>query len=158
VSPSRLEGKLGSRLYDKKTGRNAQYGLEQQVNWPTTTVGDSRNSARHTTTTGVMHSGTTLVDAVRIWPTPTVQEAGKICNRPNHGQVGLSNHPAIQGACERKRLNKSRAGLPDQERANTIGKSQGQLNPAWVEHLMGLPPGWTQLSIDWIASDSSETE
>ena len=35
VSVSRLEGKLGSRLYDKKTGRNAQYGLEQQVNWPT---------------------------------------------------------------------------------------------------------------------------
>jgi hypothetical protein len=31
------------------------------------------------------------------WPTPTVQEAGKIGNKANYGQLGLSNHPAIVG-------------------------------------------------------------
>jgi len=52
------------------------------LEWPTATVGDSRSSARHTTTTGVSHSGTTLVDAVRIWPTPT----GIHADRGNHDE------------------------------------------------------------------------
>lgn len=41
--------------------------------WPTATVSDSRSAARGTTTTGVMHPGTMLTDAVRQWGTPTVQ-------------------------------------------------------------------------------------
>ena len=39
-------------------------------------------------------------------------------------------------------------GLLDQANLNTTGKSQesqGKLNPNWVEHLMGLPAGWTDL-------------
>ena len=39
-------------------------------------------------------------------------------------------------------------GLQDQANPNTNGKSQesqGKLNPNWVEHLMGLPAGWTDL-------------
>ena len=117
--------------------------------WPTATVGDSRDTARGTTKTGVMHKGSTLTDATRTWPTPTVQEAGKISNRPNFGQTGLSNHPSIQGKTTRQKLNKSRDGLPDQDRSNTIGKSQGQLNPDWVEQLMGIPVGWTCPSSEW---------
>jgi hypothetical protein len=39
--------------------------------WPTATVGDSQNAARETTSTGVSHPGTTLVDEVRKWGTPT---------------------------------------------------------------------------------------
>ncbi len=39
--------------------------------WPTPVVTDAASAARHTTTTGVMHPGTTLTDAVRLWPTPT---------------------------------------------------------------------------------------
>jgi hypothetical protein len=39
-------------------------------------------------------------------------------------------------------------GLLDQANPNTTGKSQGlqgKLNPDWVEQLMGLPVGWTDL-------------
>ena len=43
------------------------------------------------------------------WPTPTVAEADKIGNRPNYGQKGLSNHPALVGKVERKKMNKSKA-------------------------------------------------
>lgn len=43
--------------------------------WPTSTVADSRSSARGTTTTGVMHTGTMLTDAIRQWPTPTASSA-----------------------------------------------------------------------------------
>lgn len=44
--------------------------------WPTATDADSRSSARHTTTTGVMHPGTMLTDAVRLWRTPDAPNAG----------------------------------------------------------------------------------
>lgn len=41
--------------------------------WPTPNVADPRSSGRHTTTTGVMHPGTTLTDAARdLWATPRV--------------------------------------------------------------------------------------
>lgn len=45
--------------------------------WPTATDGDSRASGRHTTTTGVMHPGTSLTDAMRQWPTPNVPNGGR---------------------------------------------------------------------------------
>jgi hypothetical protein len=32
-----------------------------------------------------------------------------------------------------------------------------KLNPNWVEQLMGLPVGWTQLPTEWTDYDSSET-
>lgn len=38
--------------------------------WPTAVTQDSESAARHTTETGVMHSGTTLTDAAREWQTP----------------------------------------------------------------------------------------
>jgi hypothetical protein len=33
----------------------------------------------------------------------------------------------------------------------------GKLNPNWVEQLMGVPVGWTQLPVEWTDFDSSET-
>lgn len=79
------------------------------------------------------------------WPTPTVAEGGKISNTANFGQKALSNHPAIQGTPDRLPLNKSKGGLPDLDRSSTRGKSRGQLNPDWVDTLMGFPIGWTGL-------------
>ena len=36
-------------------------------------------------------------------------------------------------------------GQQDQPKPSTNGKNQGLLNPNWVEQLMGLPVGWTDL-------------
>lgn len=45
------------------------------------------------------------------WPTVTTAEAGKISNQRNHGQIGLSNHPAIRGeAVTRPKMEKDRLG------------------------------------------------
>ncbi len=109
------------------------------------------------------------------WPTPTTAEGTKIGNQPNFGQVGLSNHPSIVGQPDRAKLNKSgknqeswptprankvhpeiteknREHLANRKKANLeediaghCGKATGKLNPSWVEHLMGLPAGWTDL-------------
>ena len=68
---------------------------------------------------------------------------GKVSNSPNFGQKALSNHPEIQGEPDREVRAKPVAGQPDPEKRSTFGKSQGLLNPAWVEQLMNFPVGWT---------------
>jgi hypothetical protein len=113
----------------------------------------------------------TLQTAVQ-WPTPTVQEAEKTSNQPNYGQLGLSNHPSIVGLPDREKRSKSgrsqeqwptpaavpygtnqggaagRTGKvrPSLESAN---RAQGKLSPNWVEQLMGLEVGLTQLPTEW---------
>ena len=47
-------------------------------------------------------------------------------------------------------------GQQDQPKPSTNGKSQGLLNPSWVEQLMGLPVGWTDLG-SW-ATESSQQQ
>tara|TARA_Y100001973_G_C5192780_1_gene332088 strand:+ start:780 stop:1745 length:966 start_codon:yes stop_codon:yes gene_type:complete len=47
---------------------------------------------------------------VKMWPTPTAAEAGKISNQANYGQKGLSNHPEIVGKPTRPKEKKSEKG------------------------------------------------
>jgi hypothetical protein len=110
--------------------------------------------------------GAKLRDAVihheKNWPTPTTAEGTKIGNQPNFGQVGLSNHPSIVGQPDRAKLNKSgksqgsqqwptprvfmhKDSTKDRGKSNLGEKVRGKLNPDWVEQLMGLPVGWTDL-------------
>ncbi len=78
--------------------------------WPTPCTTDAKDSARATTTTGVMNPGTSLTDAIRSHlPHPTLER-------------GLR------------------------------GAKAAVLSPAFVEALMGLPEGWTQIADD-VASD-----
>lgn len=93
--------------------------------WPTPVTTDSKAAARGTTTTGVMHSGTTLTDAIRLWPTPTASEYGS----SNNGSPGDGRE---------KFATAGKASLSTEAR-----REGGTLNPAWVEALMGFPLGWT---------------
>ena len=130
---------------NRKSGRHSSGTtlIDAITIWPTPTAHLSKEGAYPAEFTRNTISLTAMAQPIENWPTPTTAEGGKISNRPNKGQIGLSNHPSIQGECTREPLNKSRGGQQDQDRNSTIGKSQGQLNPAWVEQLMGLPPGWT---------------
>lgn len=92
IKGERLEGELGGRLYDKETGRNAQYGLSQQV----------------------------------AWPTP---------NTPSGGPTkDGSAPPGMNGGKGHREMLKGQ--FPPSAR----------LNPDWVEQLMDVEVGWTQLS------------
>jgi hypothetical protein len=110
--------------------------------------------------------------AAQNWPTPTTAEGTKIGNQANFGQVGLSNHPSIVGHPDQANPNtngKNRESWPtpretmsrdatyDRGKGNLGEVAQGKLNPDWVEHLMGLPVGWTQLPTAWIDSGCSAT-
>ena len=65
--------------------------------------------------------------AVALWPTPQGSD--------NRDRGNLST-PAIKRRVEKgKQLNLSMS----------VSETSGQLNPTWVEWLMGFPSGWTDL-------------
>ena len=67
----------------------------------------------------------TLGKAVKLWHTPTM-------------------HDYKAGASDTVRHASLAAEVNRQKEAATVGS--GQLNPAWVEWLMGFPIGWTELN------------
>lgn len=86
--------------------------------------------------------GAKLRDAVETyekknWPTVTVGEEKYRIKGNSQASKCLSAMAA-----------RGELGHPDQANHSTTGKSQGsqgKLNPDWVEQLMGLPVGWTDL-------------
>lgn len=113
--------------YAKGCGCPSMNDLQIQVMqmWPTPNANDA---ARGADTSAMKKSrgagGPNLLGAIQDWPTPTCAEADKIGGRPNYGQLGLNNHPAIRGERTREKGEKSR-GLQDQEIRSTDGKSRG---------------------------------
>ena len=71
------------------------------------------------------------------WPTP---RANKV-------------HPEITDQNREQLANRRKANL-EEDVAGHCGKATGKLNPNWVEQLMGLPVGWTDLG-SW-ATESSQ--
>lgn len=135
------------------------------TSWPTATVFDVTGGSyptqlvngqwrsKHSKDPDSPWYGAKLKDAVetaeKMWPTPDVAQAQKVSNRPNYGQLGLANHPEVHGqTVDRPKMQKDRLGRQGQVKNNTNGNSQeqfGKLNPYWVEHLMGIETGWTDL-------------
>jgi len=76
------------------------------------------------------------------WPTPSARDY-KGTNSIEHIMGNTASKRGHMGQLPNAIL---KDGLADQEKTNTTGKNQGQhLNPNWVEQLMGLPVGWTDL-------------
>jgi hypothetical protein len=71
-------------------------------------------------------SAITLVDQVKNWPTPAARDS-KRSNSAKH----LSTGHHINQLANKVKLN----------------KTEGQLNADWVELLMGLPIGWTDIDV-----------
>lgn len=103
-------GSVRARLPD---GRTSNRGLEAQVLFPTAQARDFKGSSGRS----LKGEELDLPTAVKLWPTPTTQDAS------NNGGPSQSE----------------RNSLP----LNAI--VGGSLNPQWVEWLMGYPEGWTDL-------------
>jgi hypothetical protein len=73
------------------------------------------------------HSQITLNRAVKLWPTPRASE---------YKGVGPLNSKSHNHMLEKKYLNAT---------VQQVEQTTGSLNPTWVEWLMGLPLGWTDL-------------
>jgi hypothetical protein len=139
--------------------------------WPTPNTRDSSSAARHTTTTGIMHPGTTLTDAVRgdLWPTPTAEPYGSSQNGINgiggEAERPSANTPSLARLSRSflRGLARDSSGapslltdqswpLPFPEEVSACASpatpwaaspAKPQLNPVFVEWLMGWPLGWT---------------
>lgn len=83
---------------------NGASGYGSSDGWPTPVSTDSANAARHTTTTGLSHPGTSLTDAIRSWPTPT----GRISN---DGE-GIESWERRAASLKEKHYNGNGAGVP----------------------------------------------
>jgi len=83
--------------------------------------------------------GEQQISWVLFWPTP---KANKV-------------HPMITDKNREKLVARNKANLEEVIAGNCNGAT-GQLNPAWVEWLMGYPMGWTELK-DWATPSSRKS-
>lgn len=77
-------------------------------------------------------------------------------DRDNHNTIGRSQE---SWSTPEARNNKGYHNQKDGSKILKLGSQAGKglLNPNWVEQLMGLPAGWTQIETELIDSDYSET-
>ena len=119
------DGKRGARKPDGKRGM-ALSDLSAPQMWPTPQHRDFRTGEAHRFTDPQRSQN--LNDAVAFWPTPTASD---------HKGSG----PTLIRKDGKNRLN-DRLDYATEQRE----PSGGQLNPTWVEWLMGFPAGWTSLT------------
>jgi hypothetical protein len=117
---------------DKKT-----CDIYKEQNWPTPRAGNPGSRKPGT-------GGKILAEeAKKNWPTPLEDDSSNV-NPSAKRRTSLVKEANIH------------AGPPAPEKSNTSGKNHGspKLSANWVEQLMGLEVGWTQLPTEWIDSDS----
>ena len=104
---------------------------QTEKNWATPQASDHIEGARTAKESNQKCLGRDLNQ--QNWPTPRAGNPGS--RKPGTGGKILAEEAKIHN------------GLQDQEKSNTSGKNQGspKLNPNWVEQLMGLSTGWTDL-------------
>ena len=113
--------------------------IHHEKNWSTPTVMDTANIQKPRKKNPSGGQKPPLCQEVKNWPTATARDwkgCGNAITRKD-GKHRIDNLEAV-----------IKYGHPDRDNPNTNGKSQesqGKLNPDWVEHLMGLPVGWTDL-------------
>lgn len=110
--------------------------------WPTPDTQNGRDGSKTRKALKGRH-GLSLHHAVSIWPTPTARDykdgtAQSCQNVPENGLLGRAVHSRkiLGGGTEQA-----------QEAGESSAGAGGQLNPTWVEWLMGFPLGWTDLNV-----------
>ena len=119
--------------------------IREPQNWPTATARDWKGCGNAITRKDGKHRIDNLEAMIKYghpdqanpntngksqesWPTP---RANKV-------------HPEITEQNREHLANRKKSNL-EEDIAGHCGKATGKLNPNWVEHLMGLPAGWTDL-------------
>ena len=146
ATPQAMDGRSDVRKPEERSDKAKKGGcsnLREQVhNWATPTSTERSGTNPKTGKGG----GLSKQAKEQSWPTPEVHTVEKYSLQKDGQKKTQRSKNLVAMAI------KGELGLPDQEKSSTSGKSQespGKLNPNWVEQLMGLPLGWTQLPIEW---------
>jgi hypothetical protein len=166
VSKNRPTGK-------RPSGTKQSITLNDAVKWnaiPTPTAGDSKNAANKTAVRkdgSNHHSGTALVDYVRMWPTPrstdgtkgsrTEEGSRRELERGKNMDLGMvvklfptptatDGKGAGKTGSLRDRLDyAAERGATKSNEFDSPPPTGGRLNPQWVSWLMGFPVDWCDL-------------
>ena len=108
--------------------------------WPTPTTRDHKDGSAESCKN--VRANGLLGRVVHLWPTPIANDAvkcGKIADDPRNGLAGA----ALWATPTEGHAQGSSGGGQRKDLRTDVG---GQLNPMWVEWLMGFPVGWTDLN------------
>jgi len=134
----------------KKGGcKNLREEVMQPQNWPTPTTAEGHKIGNQAN-----YGQKGLSNHPSIVGEPTRDKGIKDGKQKNWPTARARDWKDTPGCAPNKNdvsLAQKVYGLQDPAKPNTNGKSQGspKLNPNWVEQLMGLPVGWTQLPTEW---------
>jgi hypothetical protein len=122
--------------------------------WPTPTTSEAKSDTHNLDNRLSKGKQFMLCHAVRMWPTPRAnktsdenEESWLVRNAKGHVStppLALAVKLATPQARDFRTGQTSRWENPDRTR-NLNDQIGGQLNPTWVEWLMGWPLGWTDL-------------
>ena len=118
--PSATPGGRSLFLLRPSTPRTGGTGAPS---WPTPKARDYRCASGKET-----RDSPDLNIAVKMYPTPTT--VAGLCG-------GSGNYRQLKDL-------EARGQITEEERRSMAAGNGGQLNPDWVEWLMGFPPGWTE--------------
>jgi hypothetical protein len=111
---------------------------QNHENWPTPRAGNPGSRKPGT-------GGKILAEeAKKNWATPQSTDGDRAHQIRKRSEL---SEKAKKGGCRNLREDVFNFGPPAPEKSSTSGKNHGspKLNPNWVEQLMGLPIGWTDL-------------
>jgi hypothetical protein len=118
-----------------------------EKNWPTVTARDWKGSGNATTRKDGKHRLDNL-EAVIKYGHPDQANPNTSGNSQGSQQWATPRankvHPVITEENRAHLANRKKSNL-EEDIAGHCGKATGKLNPDWVEQLMGLPVGWTDL-------------
>ena len=135
-----------------------EYSSSESQMWPTPTRMDyAKERMRSTQQKAGSRRSLDLPSAVRLWPTPRANEYKDVLQsvppsrQKDPGKCNLTQAVAMDQMlatpCARDYRTGQRKRYDTTARANNLNDQiGGQLNPMWVEWLMGFPPGWTDLN------------
>jgi len=125
-----------------------QIYLQDQVKWPTPRARDGQPEGLQSGMDRMGKYATcSLPTAVALWPTPTVcgnyNRKGASANSGDGLATAVAKYATPQAMDYRTgQISRWKDPARTQNLNDQVG---GQLNPTWVEWLMGWPIGWTDL-------------
>lgn len=143
---------LKLRLSERGTD-DQEYSSSESQMWPTPTRMDyAKERMRSTQQKAGSRRSLDLPSAVRLWPTPRANEYKDVLQsvppsrKKDPGKCNLTQAVAMDQMfatpCAADAVGSTGSGNHRSLRTDIAG----QLNPEWVEWLMGFPIGWTELS------------